>query len=385
MNIKQERYSDYLNIPVFLLLGIVSLSVKADMLPTGVVSGITLQHQISIPTSLEYDTNPALADKNQIEIWRLSVSPRYNLNAYDGPNIWTLGAALNVQRSSDQLIAQDRQDPTINASWQREYALGSYGINASYTQSSSRISEVKSTGLVFSDGTSLSRNIGANYSRSFSDNVTFSLTASYSEQTFSGQSSGLTNFNTQSISPNLTNIWNEKLSTYLQGSHTNFKPSVGTSSDLISAVIGAIYKPSEKLDLNINGGLNQSSGLTTATNFQGGLTASYNPNENLRYTASVARSSNGSGLGRVIETDSLIFGVTYNRNDFDTLGANYSYNASSDVNSFEFQQFSLFGTRDLSLNWQTRLSYSHKMSTSNNLNADGDVIGLSLIYNISSF
>lgn len=385
MNIKQVRYGNYQHIPLCFVLGLLSFSAKAEVFGGEWLSGVTLQHQLSVPTILEYDTNPALTAVNANAIWRLSVTPRYTLNAYNGPNIWTIGAAINLQRSSDQIVSQDREDPTFNAAWNHEYALGSYGISASYAQSSSRISELKSTGLVFSDGTSLNQNIGANYSRNFSDRITFNISGAYIEQTFSGQSAGLTNYTNQSITPSISYTWNEKLSTYLQGSYSQYKPSSGVSSDLVSAVIGAMYKPSEKLDLSVNGGLNQTSGLSNETNFQGGMTASYTSSERRTYTASYARSASASGIGRIIQSDALSAGVVYTLNDFDSLGATYSYYKSSDVNQFEFQQLSIFGSRDLSADWQARLTYSHKMSTSNISNADGDVLGLSLIYNIASF
>lgn len=385
LNIKQVRYGIYRHIPLYFALGLLSFSAKAEVFGGEWLSGVTLQHQLSVPTLLEYDTNPTLTSVNSSAIWRLSVTPRYTLNAYNGPNIWTVGAAINLQRSSDKVVSQDREDPTFNAAWKHEYALGSYGINASYAQSSSRVSELKSTGLVFNDGTSLNQNIGANYSRNFSDRVTFSVSGAYIEQTFSGQSAGLTNYTNQSITPNISYTWNEKLSTYLQGSYTRYKPSSGVSSDLVSAVIGAMYKPSEKLDLSVNGGLNQTSGLSSDTNFQGGMTASYASSERRTYTASYARSASASGIGRIIQSDALSAGVVYTLNDFDSLGATYSYYKSSDVNQFEFQQLSIFGSRDLSADWQARLTYSHKMSASNISNADGDVLGLSLIYNIASF
>jgi hypothetical protein len=292
---------------------------------------------------------------------------------------------VNLQRTSDQIVSQDREDPTFNVAWKHEYALGSYGINASYAQSSSRVSELKSTGLVFNDGTSLNQSIGANYARSLSDRVTFSIIGSYLEQTFSGQSAGLSNYTNQSITPNVSYLWSEKLSTYLQGSYTQYKPSSGFSSDLASAVIGAVYKPSEKLDLSINGGLNQISGSTSATNFQGGMTAKYAASERTTYTATYARSASASGVGRIIQSDALSAGVLYSLNDIDSLGTSYSYYKASDINQFEFQQLSIFGSRDLSADWQARLAYSHKMSTSNISNADGDILGLSLVYNIANF
>lgn len=385
MNIKQERYSRFQRIPLCIALGLLSFSAKAEIFGGEWLSGVTLQHQLSVPSLLEYDTNPALTSVNPSAIWRLSVTPRYTLNAYNGPNIWTVGAAVNLQRSSDQIVSQDREDPTFNAAWKHEYALGTYGINASYAQSSSRVSELKSTGLVFNDGTSLNQNIGANYSRNFSDRVTFSISGSYIEQTFSGQSAGLSNYTNQSVTPNISYIWNEKLSTYLQGSYTQYKPSSGVSSDLVSAVIGTIYKPSEKLDLSVNGGLNQTTGSTSATNFQGGMTATYTASERRTYTATYARSASASGIGRIIQSDALSAGVLYALNDIDSLGASYSYYKNSDINQFEFQQLSIFGSRDLSADWQARLTYSHKMSTSNISNADGDVLGLSLVYNIANF
>jgi hypothetical protein len=385
LNIKQDRSSSFHHITLYIALGLLSCSAKAEIFGGEWLSGVTLQHQLSVPSLLEYDTNPALTTVNPTAIWRLSVIPRYTLNAYSGPNIWTVGAALNLQRSSDQIVSKDREDPTFNAAWKHDYALGTYGINASYAQASSRVSELKSTGLVFNDGTSLNQNIGANYSRSFSDRITFSIIGAYIEQTFSGQSAGLSNYTNQTITPNISYTWNEKLSTYLQGSYTQYRPSTGVSSDLVSAVIGAVYKPSEKLDLSMNGGLNQTSGLISATNFQGGMTATYVATERRTYTATYSRSASASGVGRIIQSDVLSAGVLYSLNDIDSLGASYSYYKSSDINQFEFQQLSMFGSRDLSADWQARLTYSHKMSTSNISNADGDVLGLSLVYNIANF
>ncbi len=196
----------------------------------------------------------------------------------------------------------------------------------------------------------------------------------------------------------------------MQGTYSKYEPSRGASSDFVSAVLGVEYQMNEKLNLQARGGANKVSGAQDSTGFQGGFTVKYQSTEKNFYSIDYSRISSPTGLGFTtltntsvspttlnpnalvqggtsgyVQTDSLTLTANFNLSDYDNAGAGYYYTKNDDLNKLESQQLYVWASRDLSDNWLARLSYSHKMSSSNLASADGDVLGVSITYNIINF
>ena len=102
------------------LTGLLAFSAQA--------SALVLLQQASVSAGIDFDTNPLLSTTDKQSIWRYYTTPRYSVSTEQDQNKWYLDGSLRLQRSSDRSIAVDREDPSINAGWTRQYDRGNYGL-----------------------------------------------------------------------------------------------------------------------------------------------------------------------------------------------------------------------------------------------------------------
>ncbi|MEY2839500.1 MAG: hypothetical protein RJB60_1799, partial [Pseudomonadota bacterium] len=136
----------------FALLALVSL--WASQLALAADQSVTLQ------TGVEHDTNPALrASGATPSITRYRLTPQYQKQWGSELDAYTLSARVLFERSSDTAVSQNRQDPSLDASWQRQTSRGSFRLQGSLTSASARSAALADTGQVVQDGTRISRSI----------------------------------------------------------------------------------------------------------------------------------------------------------------------------------------------------------------------------------
>jgi hypothetical protein len=346
--------------------------------------------KIIVTSGVEYDSNPAMAQNNRKPVWTYTLVPRFLIDATDEVNRWFLDAALQVQKYSNDKVLGDREDPRLTIGWDHRYESGFFGIKADYQESSSRIAELKTTG-VFSnkDATQKTKVLAANWQHAINPRWTVLTEGSYTDTVFS-QSGDLGSYNVSDIGSKLTYAYTEKLDTSVKLGYAHFHPDVFfDDTDLVRLVLGANYQINEGFNLAARAGVYNLSGQQSDTDWEAGIKAEYKA-ERMNYTAELNRELAASGAGGFQKTDSLKLTWLFDRSEYDRIGAEYGiykYKEDAQINltRVDSQQLGAFYERSLSNHWQSRFYVVHKELDSPQVDSRANVIGVSLAYDTLSF
>lgn len=344
-----------------------------------------------VTTGTEYDSNPALSENNKNPVWAYKIVPELQVDATSDINHWFLNSALLIQRYSNGKVLVERQDPKFILGWDRTYQSGIYGLKANYQEATSRTLELTSTG-VFADknGTQKTKSIEAMWQHSFNARWSILNEGSYSIFDLSN-AGGLGSYNLSELKSKIIFLNSEKLSTYGQIIYTGYHPdSILNDTNLIRLAVGADYQFNERLDIGVRGGIDKVSGNQSETGWEGGIKSIYSPNEKSNYTADLSRTLGAGGIGGFQTVDSIKLTGNYNLSDKNIMGVNYQLNKSrqdSQINaiSVDYQQLELFYARVLSPHWEARFTGAHRELSSSNINAQSNLVGVSVTYATLSF
>ena len=88
------------------------------------------QQSLTLPITLEYDSNPRFSVTNEQSVRRYSLTPEYSFSVTQGIDEWFATAGLHLEQSSDQTISQDRTDPSLKIGWTHNYETGKFEVAA---------------------------------------------------------------------------------------------------------------------------------------------------------------------------------------------------------------------------------------------------------------
>ncbi|MGB8972311.1 MAG: hypothetical protein WCC62_07240, partial [Pseudomonas capeferrum] len=130
------------------LLRTTSIATAILVLPfTDAVQAANWQSSVVVPTSVEYDSNPLLLSSEEKGVTRTIIAPDYTLVGTFDRDELRLGLGMQVLRSSDTDIVDDREDPNVSLGWQRDTEKGRFGLVALYNESSTLSGTVQDTGV----------------------------------------------------------------------------------------------------------------------------------------------------------------------------------------------------------------------------------------------
>lgn len=112
---------------------------------SSVTSAAVIQSLI-LPLSFSHETNPLYSTTNQESVSKTTLSPRYSMSSSSGTNQWTSSASLNIVRTSDQSISQDRSDPSLDIGWTHNYETGKFSVTGLANNQSTQVSELTDSG-----------------------------------------------------------------------------------------------------------------------------------------------------------------------------------------------------------------------------------------------
>ncbi len=354
---------------------------------------IVLQ-QVSASAGTEFDNNPTLVENNAKSIWRYTLNPKYSVAAVDEKNRWFSNFGLNIVRTTNKNITDDREDPNLNLGWERELEKGRLSVVSSYNRTSSRFREFKNTGFVDNDGTSVSKSLGVSWSTAVTEKLDYSLGANLSKNINSGGSSLVKNSLRKSVNTSLTYALNDRLSPYVQYSYTKFEPNgIGSSKSNSQNYIGGIrYTISPQLSTSLGAGINHVSSSGSGKLLNAGLDYS---GERQTASLSAGRNVTPSDIGQFQESDNFSASYNYLITEKSSVGLNFDFSKSRAADntlggnggSIETTSSRLGGfyARELSQSWQMRVSLEEKQNKSNNQKANGEIIGIVFTYNTPEF
>lgn len=345
-------------------------------------NALVVLQDASITLGTDFDTNPLMSEDSQ-SIWRYTVLPRYSISATQDQNRWYSNAAVRFQRSSDREISVDREDPTVNIGWDREYDRGRFGLIANYNKTSTRIAEFEGTGLVVNDGSSTTRSIAADWQHLITEKLSLTLGSRLLKNKFSG-GAAFTDFSTKSINSTLSYSWTENISPFIQFGHTTLDNET-PNADIIKSqnyMLGSNFMLSPNLNLTA------AVGITHVSDVGNSEVANANFNyfgERYQFRGSAERTVTPSSLGVFQEADRYSLGYVYDLSEKSRIGTDFTLRKNNTVNDIKTRQLIGFYTRELTEYWQMRLFLQLRELENTTTNAHGEVVGFTFTYTTPEF
>lgn len=127
------------------------------------------QSNVSVPVEIEHSSNPALTTGEAIGVTRFRVSPQYTLVGQGGSTQTRLSLGGVLERSSNTAVSNHRSDPNLSFVIEQVLPVGSLGLSAALSESSTRAEEFAETGAVASDATQRNTELDGTWRRDLSD------------------------------------------------------------------------------------------------------------------------------------------------------------------------------------------------------------------------
>lgn len=344
---------------------------------------VVLDQGASVTFSVDHSSNPTMS-QDEHPIWLYTFLPGYRITLAQGKNQFFFNGNVSVERSSDESVSGDREDPLARIGWAREYEKGTVGLVASYVKASTRVTELTETGNLTSDGSSIGRSIAATWSHLITEKLKMSLEGGYRRQDFSGETLS-SDYTVKSLNSEFLYELNENISPFIRASVNEFDP-LDIETDAINYqnfLPGANFIISPKLSFSIGAGFSH---IETVGNRWIGLSSFAYQGEKYRLDGSVERSVAPSSTGILQESDNLLLGYSYDLSDVSRWGTDLNLRKNRTGTNSETKQLAAWYSRDLSALWQMRLSMRLRNIKSDTLEStDGNVIGISFKYDTPSF
>jgi hypothetical protein len=317
-------------------------------------------------------------------VWRLRFNPRYTLTGTAGVDEYKIGVGLNIERSSDEALSANREDPSLLLGWQRQHETGEFGITAKYDEASTRVTELAESGLITADGSRASASLAGNWRALLDERSSLTADLEYKKVAYEG--GFYTNYANLSGGIKYSRAINERIEGFLRATASRYDPEgAGLSSNNYAAMVGFKVATSERLDWTIHAGLSRTSGADDGTGWQGGFLLHY-LGVRSDLTIDIARAMNPSGEGGFAESDQVRIASGYSVDERTRVGVDVTWREYKGTSANTTKQVGLWGSHELTPFWSARLSAAYKLrDESLSAEASGYVIGVTLVYSHPDF
>lgn len=343
------------------------------------------QQSISLPATLEYDTNPTLVPTGRTEIWKARLAPAYNLTGTYSADEYKAGLGLMIERPSDRSISAARQDPNLSLGWRRQTETGEFGLTAKYDKASTQTTALEETGVVVRDGTRTTKSLLGNWRSSLSERS--SLAADAQRTKIAYDSGTLTGYDNLTGSITYNYAWSARAEPFLRVSASRYEPDSAllSSSNHYTAMGGLKFNASENLEWTAQAGMSRVTGRASDTGWLGSFVMRY-LSERSDYSLDIGRSISPSGEGGFVEADQIRGAWAYAVDALTRAGLDASVRKSKGATPNTIQQIGAWVSHDLSPLWSSRLYYLHKQrQQAGQSDASGNVLGVTLVYSHPDF
>jgi hypothetical protein len=368
----KETPSSLLLLPILLLAG------------SNAFAG-TWQKSISLPMSVDYESNPQMASSGA-SVWRASLSPRLKLDYAMDVDELSTDLAVNEVRSSDTAVSSERTDPQLQLSWLHHLSKGDFSLSGKYDRASTRTTEFQDTGYVLADSTRTTKSMFADGQYQMSERTSLSGHVEYDRVTYNNNA--FTNYKTTSGNLTLNYSLTEKIQPFFSLSTTHYVPdlenALTTSLDQYMGQAGFKWLFSEIWDATVYIGAQNVSGSSSSSGGVGGASMHYGGDRS-DMNFSLSHSVTPSGFGGFIKANQATGSWSYTLSERNKTGVNISWRKNYDLNNITTSQVGLWLSHELSLSWSTKLTYLHKTQDQAGISNHSDMVGLSLAYQRSDF
>ena len=344
---------------------------------------------LNLPFTLEYESNPQLASTNEQSISRAVLTPKYSLKLNKDADQWHTDVSVRIERSSDQKIRQDRQDPSLSAGWQHSYETGYFGLTGSLKEQTTRLNETAESGLS-GDNTQRAESFSANWLNTLNERSSLTLGSSVSNVSFKGiDTTGLIDYKNESVNARYGYSLNDKMEVFSNIGFTQYTPETSNAeiSKTKSLDIGLQWKAAEKLNMTVSVGGNE-----TAKDNQQSSDQSWQGSLNLQYETqrtnsqlAISKSKKPSSQGDINDVGAVNASIGYSLTEKQNINFGVNWVQNKTQNNSETKQYSVNYTQQISLLWDFSFSAIHKTRNDNQSKASSDSVMAGIVYRLPEF
>lgn len=345
------------------------------MLFVGTGCADSWQNIASARLSTEHDSNPVMSATNTQGVTRTSLRPGYELIGTFERDELQAGLAVQIERSSNQVLSQNRDSPTAHLDWKHQLESGEFGISSRYTEIASRDTEIAATANAV--GTTKSRFVSGRWSNELSERSTLDLDGSYLNVTYDGGTN--IDYVTRSAAARYNYAWSESSTPFVRISNSKYEPaSGGTSSSLSSAWLGSNWK-TEYLDWTVQ--LGRSKDSAGNSNSLASATAGYT-GQKANWTLIAEHLVMPTGQGGFALVNQGNLRASYALSEYTSSGFDLSSSRSTSASSSSSGAGGgVWLENRLTQTWRVRTYLQRRISRENTSgSASSNTIGLSLEY-----
>ena len=332
----------------------------------------------------EYDSNPAMTPEYHKGIWRSLFEPGYKLRRTGGASELNAGIALQIVRSSNQTLSQNREDPSMLLDWKRQNNSGEIGLSAKYDQVETRIAESDSTGLAFTDSTRTSRVLSARWNDAMSARSTLALDGAYNDVSYQG--GAFVDYIARSSSMMVSYALSERNTSFFKMSYADSIPTGNNPpSRFASAIFGWNWKASDYLEGFLQAGKTKISDANFGK--QGAAEVKYR-GQRTELALNADRQITPSGLGGFATADQAKVAGGYDVSERNKIGIDFIWRKNRSITDTINRTAGIWLQQDIHSFLGVRTNFLHKTSTGNGIGvgaASSNILSLSLIYTHTDF
>lgn len=332
--------------------------------------------------STEYDSNPTLSPTYPGGVWRTIFEPSYTLMGILGENELKTGLALQIARSSNETLSQNRESPSVFLDWQRQSDAGEFGVSSRYAETSTRTAEIGNTGPGAADSTRASRIIAGRWSKALSGRSTLSADGSYEGVYYTGGT--YIDYVTRSGSMMFSYAWSERSTPFLKMSYADYEPIGGGPSRRVdTATLGINWTISDYLQGTLQASKYKTNDAEMGT--QGSASLQYT-GQRTQFVLNASRQVSPSGLGGFATVDQANGSWSYALSDRSKTGIDLGWSKNHFVTDIIYHTAGVWLQHDLNSFWGLRTYYLHRtVAQSEIVSASSNMLGLALVYTNTDF
>ena len=337
----------------------------------------------SARVSTEYDTNPAMIPAYRADgIWRSLFEPSYNLKRMSVANELNAGLALQVARSSNQTLSQNRENPSVFLDWRQRSDTGELGLTAKYDEVATRVTETDNVGASFSDSSRASRATSASWRKSLSERSTLSADGAYSDVSYKG--GAFVDYVTRSGGMMFIYVLSEHSAPFLRMSYADTEPAGNTPlSRFANAILGWNWKVSDSLEGSLQAGESKISGARLSK--QGAAEVKYT-GQQTQLALNADRQISPSGLGGFVTVDQVNGSWSYDLSERSKTGIDLGWRKNQSVIDSVNRTAAAWAQYDFTSFWLVRTHYLHRIREGGVVGgASSNMLGIALVYTYSDF
>lgn len=346
-----------------------SILLAGYLLSTAEVQAATWQGTVTSRLSTEYDSNPTMSPNYPGGVWRALFEPGYLATGREGVDEFRAGVGIQVERSSDTSLSQNRNSPRVGLDWRHEGEVNTIGISYNYFETAIRNAGpiAVNQGLY---GTSASGTLSGTWGYALGERSTLSADGSYQAVSYKGPGPYL-NYSMRTAGLKYSYELSERNTSFVRVSDSEYVPSDGGQAIRVPSALLGLDLKTEKTEWIVEGGrFRDNHGHSGPI---GSLEAHFNGERN-QLVLTVGHVVLASGLGGVIKDDqkkvSWRYALSENSNTgIDVERNTYYYVQKSSlpivaINAVDYSATAAGAwlEHDLNVFWKVRTYYQHRMN-----------------------